>query len=83
MTFLQHFLGKPPSDPRATAIEIIPRAFYVAEHSDPAKQRFAFGYDIKITNHGAHKVQLVDRHWQIDQGNGCIHDVRGVGVIGE
>jgi ApaG protein len=83
MTFLTDYLGKTPSDPRATEIEIIPRAFYVAEHSDPAEHRFAFGYDIKITNRGTHKVQLVDRHWHIDQGNGCIHEVRGVGVIGE
>ncbi|OYV45881.1 MAG: hypothetical protein B7X12_07330 [Halothiobacillus sp. 20-53-49] len=28
-------------------------------------------------------MQLIDRHWHIDQGNGCIHEVQGEGVIGE
>ncbi|HQS03371.1 MAG: Co2+/Mg2+ efflux protein ApaG [Halothiobacillaceae bacterium] len=83
MTFLNDYLGTPPSDPRATAIEITPRAFYVAEHSTPAEHRFAFGYHIKIANRGAEPVQLIDRHWHIDQGNGCIHEVQGEGVIGE
>jgi ApaG protein len=83
MTFLTDFLSKTPRDPRADRIEVTPRAFYVAEHSRPAEQRFAFGYDIKITNHGPDTVQLIDRHWHIDQGNGCIHEVRGEGVIGE
>ncbi|MHB1228696.1 MAG: Co2+/Mg2+ efflux protein ApaG [Halothiobacillus sp.] len=83
MTFLNDFLCKTPRDPRASDIEIIPKAFYVPEHSDPAQQRFAFGYDIRIVNHGARTVQLIERHWHIDRGNGCIHEVRGEGVVGE
>ena len=83
MTLLRDFLSNQADDPRSAQVEITPRAFYVAEHSRPDEQRFAFGYDIKITNHGTQTIQLIDRHWQIDHGNGCIHEVRGEGVIGE
>ncbi|WP_407275204.1 Co2+/Mg2+ efflux protein ApaG [Halothiobacillus sp. DCM-1] len=69
--------------PLAAHIEVIPRAVYVAEHSDPERQRFAFGYEIQITNHSAATVQLRDRHWLIDHGNGSLQEVRGEGVVGE
>ncbi len=64
-------------------IEVSPRAVYVPEHSDPARDRYAFGYEISITNHSEDTVQLLDRHWLIDHGNGSLQEVRGEGVVGE
>ncbi|HUX81719.1 MAG TPA: Co2+/Mg2+ efflux protein ApaG [Halothiobacillus sp.] len=81
--FLNDFLCSTPNDPRAEAIEVIPRAIYVPQHSDPASHRFAFGYEIRIINHGLQTVQLINRHWRIDMGNGCIQEVRGDGIVGE
>lgn len=84
MSFLnQHSMYAQGHDARPQSIEIYPKAFFVPAHSDPKSNRFAFGYDIRITNRGTHTVQLIDRHWQIDMGNGCIQEVRGEGVIGE
>lgn len=79
---MDQFSGRPLDDD-ASSIEIHPKAVFVPEHSDPKLNRFAFSYEIHITNHGLHTVQLVDRHWQIDMGNGCIQEVRGEGVVGE
>jgi len=85
MTFLDHFSGHPSqdNDAQAQAIAIDTAVVFVPEHSEPNSNRFAFGYEIKITNGGTQTVQLIDRHWQIDMGNGCIHEVRGEGVVGE
>ncbi|HHQ69048.1 MAG TPA: Co2+/Mg2+ efflux protein ApaG [Halothiobacillaceae bacterium] len=66
-----------------TTIEIVPRAVFVAEQSDPAAGRYAFGYEIGIYNHSAIPVTLLDRHWLIDHGNGEIVEVSGEGVVGE
>ena len=71
------------NDIDAPTIEILPKVTFVPEHSDPTLNRFAFGYEIHITNRGSHTVQLMDRHWRIDMGNGCIQEVRGEGVVGE
>lgn len=72
-----------PQHPLIEHIEVSPRAVFVAEHSEPEKQRFAFGYEISITNHSPQAVQLLDRHWFIDHGNGGMQEVRGDGVVGE
>lgn len=70
-------------DSENSSIEIHVKTAFVPEHSDPQLNRFAFGYDIRISNRGLRTVQLMDRHWQIDMGNGCIQEVRGEGVVGE
>ncbi len=72
-----------PDTPVRDAIEVIPRAVFVPAHSDAGVNKFAFGYEITIVNHGDAPVQLKTRHWRIDHGNGCIQEVRGDGVVGE
>lgn len=72
-----------PLHPLAELIEVIPWAIFVAELSDPERNRFAFGYEISISNHSSETVQLIDRHWLIDHGNGGLQEVRGEGVVGE
>lgn len=71
------------NDADSPFLEILPKAVFVPAHSNPRLNRFAFGYDIQITNRSQQTVQLMDRHWRIDMGNGCIQEVRGEGVVGE
>ena len=56
---------------------------YLAEHSSPAVQRFAFAYSISITNNSEQPVQLLRRHWIITDGNRKVEEVRGDGVVGQ
>jgi len=56
---------------------------YSPERSDPADNRFFWTYTIEIANHGATRVQLVERFWRITDSNGRIETVRGPGVVGE
>jgi ApaG protein len=67
----------------AHRVEVNAESFYLPEHSAPDEGRYAFGYNITITNHGDVAVQLLERHWLITDGLGRVQEVRGKGVIGE
>jgi ApaG protein len=56
---------------------------YVAEQSDPDQQRFVFAYTVTITNTGSVAAQVVARHWIIEDGNGRVQEVKGLGVVGQ
>lgn len=56
---------------------------YIADQSDPAKNRYVFSYTITIINQGNETVQLMSRHWLIKDSNYKIEEVIGEGVIGE
>lgn len=56
---------------------------FLAEQSEPAKGRWFWAYHIRIENDGPMAVQLLHRHWQISDGRGHRHEVRGEGVVGE
>ncbi|MCW5588513.1 MAG: Co2+/Mg2+ efflux protein ApaG [Legionellales bacterium] len=56
---------------------------YLPEHSDPHNAHFTFAYSIIITNQGTEAAKLLSRHWVINDANGEIQEVRGVGVVGE
>ena len=64
-------------------IEISAQAFYLAEHSDPANERYAFAYRITIRNRSTLPVRLLNRHWLINDATGKTEEVRGEGVVGE
>jgi ApaG protein len=53
----------------------------------PLPTRFSnealFAYTVTIRNTGAVAAQLVSRHWIITDGDGNVHEVRGLGVVGE
>jgi len=66
-----------------SGITIQVKTQYLAEHSSPAVQRFAFAYSISITNNSEQPVQLLRRHWIITDGNRKIEEVRGDGVVGQ
>lgn len=56
---------------------------WLPERSDPARHAWLFTYEIKIENVGEDVVQLVSRHWVIENALGKIEEVRGPGVVGE
>ncbi len=64
-----------------TDIEVETR--YIAEQSEPEKERFVFSYTITIRNIGNKPAQLLRRHWIITDGNGNVQEVEGDGVVGE
>ena len=43
----------------------------------------AFMYHIKIENQGKDVVQLLSRHWIIEDANGKVQNVKGEGVVGD
>jgi ApaG protein len=65
------------------SIRISVEPFYVAEQSEPAQERWVFGYRVTIENQGAETVQLLSRYWRITDGLGRVVEVRGEGVVGE
>ena len=70
------------SDPRYQIdVHIVSR--YLPEHSEPQQSRYAFAYEVTITNSGQQAAQLLSRHWLITDGNGQVQEVRGDGVVGE
>jgi ApaG protein len=56
---------------------------FLPEQSDLPRGRWFWAYHIRIENHGSQTVQLLYRHWEITDGRGVKHEVRGEGVVGE
>jgi len=63
-------------------IDISSTVVYLEEKSNAALPIFMFGYKIEITNHRDEMIQLLNRHWEITDGNGMVNIVNGKGVIG-
>jgi len=56
---------------------------FARHQSQPEQQRWFFIYTITITNDGAKTVQLLARHWIIEDADGKVQEVEGDGVVGE
>ena len=56
---------------------------FLPEQSDLPRGRWFWAYHIRIENAGNQAVQLLYRHWEITDGRGVKHEVRGEGVVGE
>ena len=56
---------------------------YIEAQSDPKLDRYVFSYTVSILNHSHSKVQLLSRHWIIQDANNKVEEVKGQGVIGE
>ncbi len=56
---------------------------YLAEQSNPTLGRWFWSYHIRIENGSDVSVQLLLRSWNIVDGRGEVHEVRGEGVVGE
>ena len=66
---------------RGVKVEVESR--YLPEQSEPLRQRWFFAYEIRITNQGEDVVQLLNRHWIINDANGHVEEVKGPGVVGD
>jgi len=64
-------------------ITVVPKASYVADQSDPGKDKYVFSYTIKIINTGDVGVKLVGRHWIITDAEHKVQEVKGLGVVGQ
>jgi ApaG protein len=65
------------------AVQIDVATQYVAEQSDPLQDVFAFAYTVTVTNMGRVAAQLISRHWVIQDEQGHIQEVKGLGVVGQ
>ena len=66
---------------RGVQVEVHSR--YVPERSRPDEGKWFFAYRVRISNSGDERVQLVSRHWIIEDAHGRAEEVRGPGVVGE
>lgn len=57
-------------------------AQYIAEQSAPDQSDYVFAFTICIINEGTVASQLISRHWIIEDGNGQVSEVKGLGVVG-
>lgn len=74
-----------PSSPSARledSIRISVKTQFLPEESSQDDQIYSFAYTVTIRNGGPLPVQLVARHWLIDDAKGQRQEVRGLGVVG-
>ena len=74
-----------PSSPSARledSIRISVKTQSLPEESSQDDQIYSFAYTVTIRNEGPLPVQLVARHWLIDDAKGQRQEVRGLGVVG-
>lgn len=64
-------------------IEVDVETKFIANESNVATNRYVFAYTITISNNGANKSQLMNRHWIITNGEGQKQEVHGPGVVGK
>lgn len=63
-------------------IRISVEQFYQPDYSNPVQMEFMFAYRITIENHNSFPVQLLRRHWYINDSSAERKEVEGEGVIG-
>jgi ApaG protein len=64
-------------------VQIDVSTLYVADQSQPMQNVFAFTYTVTVTNTGTLPVQLISRHWVIQDERGHTDEVKGLGVVGQ
>lgn len=64
-------------------VKVDVKSRWLPERSAPDRHAWLFAYQITITNVGTRIVQLVSRHWIIENAHGKAEHVRGPGVVGE
>ena len=64
-------------------IKISVECQYETGQSDPGLNRFIFSYHVTIENQSEKTVQLLKRHWKIQDSSFMMRIVDGDGVIGQ
>lgn len=68
--------------PQKYAFSVSVQTAFLQDQSNVDEDRFAFSYTVTITNVGEIAAQLISRHWIINDANGGVNEVKGLGVIG-
>jgi ApaG protein len=63
-------------------VQVTVMSKYHEEHSKPSLNKYVHSYDVTITNYSGLDIQLISRHWVINDANGKVREVKGDGVIG-
>ena len=64
-------------------IRISVKTNFLEDQTDEDRNLWVWSYHILIENNRTEIVQLIDRYWKITDETGHIHEVKGVGVIGQ
>ena len=64
------------------SIRVAVKPAYLDDQSDPEDDRYVWAYTVTIENKSGETVQLLSRVWNITDGDGRTHEVRGEGVVG-
>ncbi len=56
---------------------------YLEQESFPENRQYVFAYHVTISNESHETVQLLSRHWIINNSDGKKEEVKGEGVIGQ
>jgi len=72
-----------PHSATTQAVTVRVSVSFLPEQSDLPRGRWFWAYHIRLENAGNQAVQLLYRHWEITDGRGVKHEVRGEGVVGE
>ena len=56
---------------------------YLEDESEPKQDKFVFAYQITIANEGHCDVQVLTRHWIIQDATNRVDEVIGDGVVGQ
>lgn len=71
------------SEAITSGVRVAVRARFIPERSNPGEGEWFFAYTIRITNESERTVQLLSRHWVINDADGKVEEVRGPGVVGQ
>jgi ApaG protein len=71
------------SDTTTRGIRVQVESFYDEDRSSPPESYYFFAYQVRISNVGTEKAQLISREWIITDANGEAQRVQGPGVVGE
>ncbi|MCH2108794.1 MAG: Co2+/Mg2+ efflux protein ApaG [Polyangiaceae bacterium] len=71
------------SEAETRHVRVKVKARFSPDHSDLERGIWFYLYTITIENTGSDTVQLLNRHWEITDGNGHVEHVRGPGVVGK
>lgn len=72
----------------SNAVTVSVKTQFLSEQSKPSANRYAYRYEITITNNSKIAVQLMNRHWLITEEaelpkQASTKEIKGTGVIGQ
>jgi len=71
------------SEPISENVTVSTETSFVEQQSDIDNNQFVFSYKITISNLSNQTIQLLSRHWIIQDANLKVEEIYGEGVIGE